>query len=146
MKASNPASRFVLAFKEGDGRPALWNIYPSLEAAEAAKAVIPLEAGDGIEAFEAMAWKDFLERQRRYYLREPEEITPEHWEESLGMLPPLHWEVACGVERFLCCEFLDGNYTRQYARLGTRYFMRIVDHGDPSTWITAEMLGALTHR
>jgi len=146
MKTQENPACFVLVSKAQDERPSAWNFYKSQEQAEAGRARIPADHSGGPDGYEAITWAAFLERQRRFYLRDPEETNLAYWTEHLGMLPPLNWEVADGVERFMCSEFLEGNFTRQHARLGDRYFTRVVDANDPSTWITAAMIGDLLNR
>ena len=146
MKTQESPACFVLASKAQDERPSAWNLYKIPEQAEAGRARIPPGHSGGPDGYEAITWEAFLERQRQFYLRDPEETSLEYWTMHLEMLPPLKWEVADGVERFMCSEFLDGNFTRQHARFGDRYFTRIVDADDPSTWITAAMIGDLFNR
>jgi hypothetical protein len=132
---------FVLATKQG--RPTIWNYYPSREAAEIARNRLPSDTlWGGPENYEPISWAEFEERQRAFYLGEPQTITGEEWSTALGMLPPLRWEVADGVERFLCSEFIEANFTRQYARLGQRHVMKMVDAGDPATWLTRALIEA----
>jgi hypothetical protein len=139
---SHDSPCFVLATRQG--RPTIWNYYPNREAAETARIRLPSDTlWGGPEDYEPLPWAEFEARQRVFYLREPQAITAEEWSTALGMLPPLRWEVADGVERFLCSEFIEANFTRQYARLGQRHVMKVVDAGDPATWLTRAMIEAL---
>lgn len=147
MKTRENFACFVLANKGGQGeRPSILSYHNTLKEAEAAQIRLAHDQCSVSDRLEAIPWKAFLERLRRFYLRDPEEVSLEYWNLHLRMLPPLNWEVADGVERFMCPEFLDWNFTRQYARLGDRYFTRIVDVGDKSTWITAAQVGELINR
>ncbi len=111
MTTQEQPACFVLASKAQDESPSAWNLYKSPEYAEAGRAKIPADHSGGPDDYEVITWAAFLECQRRFYLRDPEETNLEYWTEHLEMLPPLNWEVADGVERFMCSEFLDGNYT-----------------------------------
>lgn len=136
---------FVLATKTG--RPRMWNYYLSTEEAEDARVEIDRFDSQASD-YEVTTLEAFIERQRAFYMDEIgslEEISAEAWDFNLGVLPPLRWEYADGVERFMCSEFLDGPFTRQYARRGDRFFTRIVDAEDASTWITAGMIDTMWH-
>ena len=135
---------FVLATKDQNARPAAWNFYESTLAAESARALIPPDSLFGpADGYEVIPVAEFFARQDAFYLGQAiEEITPEEYTEKLEILPPLQWLRVGGIERFLMCEFLEGNFTRQYAKFGSRCFMKIVDAYRPSTWIDAAMVGA----
>lgn len=89
---------------------------------------------------QAMTWDQFFtwKRERMQARAVLEEITEEEWWRALEELPPLHWHVADGVERFLCLEAMNGSWHTQYAKLGGRYLSRLVDRHDKTTWITRE--------
>jgi hypothetical protein len=83
-----------------------------------------------------MTWETFYQAQKEYYLSgEPKEITAEIFEDMLDVLPPLKWGTIDGVEMFLMSEFYTGTYTSQYARKGDKYYTKMVDAFDKSTWI-----------
>lgn len=111
----------------------------------------PLDAMARAEAFyrdcepeslpiQAMTWDQFFawERERMQARAQLEEITEEEWWRALEELPPLHWHVSGGVERFLCLEAMHGSWHTQYAKLGDRYLSKLVDRRDKTTWITKE--------
>ena len=122
-------------------RPICWNLYDTAEAAEA-----DLERANasaercGESPYQPMPYTEFAAAKRRHYLA-PEvnpltEITEARYFEMLEMLPPLRWEHAEGVERFLMCEMLDGTITEQFARQNGRFWSRRADARDRETWIT----------
>ena len=86
--------------------------------------------------FEIMTWDEFLKRQRDHLLSdEPTEITEEDYNDALNVLPPLKWCTKKGVEMFCMCEMYTGSYTTQYARYCGRYYCKMVDCKDESTWL-----------
>lgn len=85
----------------------------------------------------------YVDARERKYLDDPiVEIEAASFDQALNCLPPLDWRREAGVERFCLSEFTDGRITRQYARLGDRYFSRSVRFRDPSTYLTAESINA----
>ena len=132
-------SDFVLAQLEPS--PQVWNFYSSLEAAEAAAPAVNAREGT---AYQPMTYAQYEAGHNAHYLAGPLlEITEEQWDEALNCLPPMRWEHRDGVERFLMVEMLSGSITAQYARLGSRYFVRNVDAADSSTFITGAECWAL---
>lgn len=86
--------------------------------------------------YEVMTYDDFLLGQREYYLSdELKKISKERYEEALNVLPPLKWCVKRGLEMFCNREMYDGTYTVQYAKCNDRYYSKMVDVTDESTWI-----------
>jgi hypothetical protein len=92
---------------------------------------------EAIEArFAICTMKEYEDRQRKYYLDMPlQEITEEVWDDMLNVLPPLQWVTINGVNEFLMSEFMSGPYTSQYARKEGKYYTKIVDAYDKTTWI-----------
>ena len=86
--------------------------------------------------YKIMSWNEFKEGERKHLLLNPlEEITEEEWEEMLNVLPPLKWCTITGVEMFCISEMYTGTYTTQYARCNGKYYCKMVDSEDQSTWI-----------
>jgi hypothetical protein len=86
--------------------------------------------------YQIMSFDEFLKRQRRYYLSLPlREITKEKFEEMFSVLPPLYWCEIDGVEMFCLSEMWTGSYTDQFARVGDKYYTKMVDCRDKTTWI-----------
>jgi hypothetical protein len=135
-------TRFVLATKDKTARTTAWNVYASGEAAASARHLIPSDSVfGGPDDYEVIEEEAFFARQSAFYLGQPlEEITLDEYQEKLEILPPFLWERVDRMERFLMSEFLEADYTRQYARLGTRYFTKIVDVRKPSSWISRAMI------
>jgi hypothetical protein len=70
---------------------------------------------------EAMTLVDAAQRAK--YLRDWAEITEEEWRDALEVLPPEKWRTVAGVEIFRMSEYLTGNITAHYARLGESHFV-----------------------
>lgn len=89
---------------------------------------------------EAMTWDEFFawEKERMLARANLQEITKAEWWRALEEMPPLHWHVFNGVERFLCLEAMHGSWHTQYAKMGGRYLSKLVDRRDKTTWITKE--------
>ncbi len=86
--------------------------------------------------YQIMTLKQHEDLQRSYLLDTPlEEITEERWHEMLEVSPPLKWVTRDGVNEFLLSEFYTGNYTNQYARCNGKYYTKMVNAYDESTWI-----------
>ena len=56
------------------------------------------------------------------YCKPWREITEKEWWTNLEVLPPEKWRTVRGVEIFRMSEYLSGNITGHFARLGERYF------------------------
>ena len=83
-----------------------------------------------------MTWDDFQAGQKRHLLNgELKEITKKEWEEMLNVLPPLMWCTIDGVNMFCMSEMYTGTFTTQYARYNEKYYCKMVDSADKSTWI-----------
>lgn len=86
--------------------------------------------------YKVMTWDEFQKMQREFYLSDPvKETTEEQFEEMFCVLPPLKWCTIDGVEMFCMSEMLTGTYTNQYARYNEKYYTKLVDITDKSTWI-----------
>lgn len=120
---------------------AVWNFYPTLEAAAADAPRAHAERFcDAV--YTAMTWADYKAAERAHYLEpEPEEITEDRFMEMLEVLPPMAWHQGYDFESFLMSEFQTGTYTRQFARRGhgdgAKYYTRIVDASKRDTWMKA---------
>ena len=90
--------------------------------------------------FSAMTYGDFLDAQRERLLSDPmQEITKQQYDDALDILPPLGWHTRNNVEEFCSREFETGSYTMQYAYslVQGKYYAKLVDYSDPSTWISS---------
>jgi hypothetical protein len=86
--------------------------------------------------FVIMTYDEFIKKEREYYLSLPlHEITKDKFHEMLEVLPPYKWVTINGTNEFLISEFWSGNYTDQYARKNGKYYSKLVDALDQSTWI-----------
>lgn len=87
-------------------------------------------------SYEIMTLNAYLDLKKAFYLSKPLiEIDQEEYREQLNVLPPLNWVTIGGVEMFCMSEMYDGNYTAQYAKKGDRYYTKMVDAWDKTTWI-----------
>ena len=94
-----------------------------------------LRAAKEVE-YQIMTWDEFQEGQKKHLLSDDlKEITEETWEEMLCVLPPYKWCTIDGVEMFCMSEMYTGTYTTQYARCNGKYYCKMVDSTDQSTWI-----------
>jgi hypothetical protein len=138
---SDSTGPFVLFRLEATGRPAIWNIYPTIPDAEAGRSTIHSSFFGPPETYEVIPLADYLERQRAFHLGGTlEELPAEDWDSKCDILPPLHAERLGELERFCWTEFQEASYTRQFARFEGRVFTRFVDADDRSTWITEAMI------
>ena len=92
-----------------------------------------------------MTYEAYKAAERHECLSGPlEEITEEKYREAFEKLPPEQYQHSGGMERFLMSEHWSGPYTAQYVTYQGRYFTRMVDATDRSTWITVQDIHALT--
>lgn len=63
------------------------------------------------------------------------EVSKEDFEDALNVLPPLAWGTHENVEMFCMSEFYSGTITNQYGRYNGKYYCKLVDYRDKSTWI-----------
>lgn len=85
-----------------------------------------VERAEGEPPFELLPMDEACElvesAQAAEYIGDWKEITAEEWQDALEVLPPEKWRNVHGVEIFRMMEYLTGNITGHYARLGERYF------------------------
>lgn len=96
-----------------------------------------LNQAEGKE-YKIMTFEEYQKAERDYYINRPiQEITEEKFCEMLDVLPPKCWTTIQGIEMFCISEMITGSYTRQYAKtpVGEKYYTKIVDILDKSTWI-----------
>ena len=60
--------------------------------------------------------------QEKLFINPWIEIKEDNFFENLEILPPEKWQTVKGVNMFRMCEYLTGNITAHYARIGKRYF------------------------
>ena len=132
--------------------PSVWAFYPTAEAASA-KADIVNEYSKRLDErlgaperhYEVMTYEAYKAAERTWCLSGPlEEITEENYRESFEKLPPEKYQHSGGMKRFLMSEHWSGPCTEQYVTYQGRYFTRMVDATDRSTWITVQDIHALT--
>ena len=86
--------------------------------------------------YKIVTFKEFEKLEREYYINKPlHEISDEEYNDALNVLPPLKWCTIRGVEEFLMSEFYTGVYTTQYAKCNNKYYCKMVDAYDQTTWI-----------
>lgn len=88
--------------------------------------------------YKVMSFDDFQALEKKMIIDMPmTEITAEHFEEMLNILPPKAWTTHNDVEMFCMSEFYTGTYTTQWAhdhRTG-KFYQKLVDFTDRKTWI-----------
>lgn len=83
-----------------------------------------------------MTWDEFQAGQKKHLLDdELKEVAEEDYENALNVLPPYKWCTIDGVEMFCMSEMYTGTYTTQYARINGKYYCKMVDSADKTTWI-----------
>ncbi len=132
-----PLPDYVLA--TADGR-SLFNFYETPEAAQADMARANGKDFADFGPYEPMTYAEYERRNRAFWLSDPAvEITADKWEYALEVLPPMRLEQQPGFNSFLMSEMTSGVFMQQYVRYGygetARYFTRMVDASDRSTWM-----------
>jgi hypothetical protein len=126
--------------------PSIYGYYPSQEAAavraEAANAHakhIAETQGTPLEHYAPMLLSDYQQTERQFYLNQPlREVTEEKYHEMLEVIPPRYHGMHGGIQSFILGEHWKRPYAEQYASCDGRFFTRMVDTGDESTWITRD--------
>ena len=121
----------------------VWNFYSSLDAAASDQVrVNEKEGGDGKQRhYKPMSYSDYAAHERKTYLSRPlTETTKSQYWYALEVLPPKNFEQCAGFESFLMIEHWSGPYTDQYVEYRGRYFSKLVDSLDRSTWMTPATL------
>ena len=86
--------------------------------------------------YKIMPYGDFEAAKRNHYLSRPvSEITEDEFHEALNVLPPVNWVTINGVNEFCMSERLTGNFTGQYGRSNGKFYHKIVEMYDKTTWI-----------
>ena len=124
--------------------PSIWQFYPCLDIAASVQTDVNARNTLWPErTYTPMLYTDYTAAERAYYLDQPlQEITEAQWTYQHEVLPPLQPHTEQGMYRFLCSEFMNGPYTSQYAAYQGRYYTRLVDATDPTTWITRAEIAA----
>ncbi len=91
---------------------------------------------DHSDTYKVMTFAEYQELKREKYISMPlNEISEERYEEMLDVLPPLQYGQNEGLESFFCREYYEGTYTNQYAKHNGKFYQKLVDITDSSTWI-----------
>lgn len=87
--------------------------------------------------YKVITWNELKQLERQKYIdKNPlSEITKNKYNEMLDVLPPLKWCNIDNVEMFCMREMYTGTYTNQYAKHDDKYYSKMVDVSDESTWI-----------
>lgn len=135
------ASQIMLARRSP---PSAFNFYPTREDAIADMPRANTEQWS-LGGYEVMTMAEFVAIQRAFMLADPlVEIDEDRFMEMLEVLPPENWHRdKQGVQKFFMSEYQTASYTEQYAQFGERYFVRVVDVNDESTWITRKEIEAM---
>ena len=129
--------------------PSIWDFYGNVFEAAARESEANeynthlIKHGAPERTYQVMTYGEYKAAERRVYLAgPPTEITEETFIEMLEVLPPVAWTRRNNFESFLMSEHYSGPYTSQYARHGKRYYTKMVDCTDRSTWMTATTVPA----
>jgi hypothetical protein len=133
------APDFVIA---QPGALSVIDFYLTREGAEECLPQVQEQYAKEYPDLKVMAFDEYYALKRAKLLADPlVEITEEQWMYALEVLPPEQWHTdPQGVNKFLMCEHYTGTFTTQYARWKKRYFSRMVDAADRTTWITADSI------
>lgn len=96
------------------------------------------------KTYEAISFKKYLKRERQHYIgnnKKFKRISKKRYWEMLEVLPPERYTEIGGVTEFCMCEHYSGNYTTQYAHYEGKYYEKMVDVYDKSTWLHNNLLG-----
>lgn len=131
------------AHTDADGT--LWAAYSTMTAAEYCdeKNATRAETDPPFEIMlldEASALIEHVNLQK--HVHPWREIEKETWWNALEVLPPEKWQTVAGVEIFRMMEYLTGDITAHYARLGDRYFCANRSIKTPYEKIAAEVFEA----
>lgn len=86
--------------------------------------------------YQIMTFDDYLTAKKEYYLSDTvQEISEDEYYENLNVLPPLNWGAINGIEMFCMSEFYTDSFTTQYAKHNGKYYCKMVDAFDKTTWI-----------
>ena len=86
--------------------------------------------------YKVMTFDEYTALEMNYYISKPVvEITYENYDDMLCCLPPMKWCTINGIEMFCMSEMLTGPYTSQFAKLNDKYYTKVVNAFDKSTWI-----------
>lgn len=86
-------------------------------------------------ALEIMTYSEYMERKRGFYLNQPiQEVSSEDWDSIYNAMPNAK---KCSIDqvKLITEESLDDIYAIQYASYGYRYYTKIVDGSDETTWL-----------
>ena len=85
---------------------------------------------------QVMTYDEYKKLERKKLLSDDlKEVTAEAYEDAFEVLPPLKFCKIQGVEMFCISEMYTGSYTTQYAKFNGKYYSKMVDVCDKSTWI-----------
>ena len=94
------------------------------------------------QGFEAVTFDEYFEREKkRVVTGEIHEITAEEYDYALNVLPPLNYTHGEGFAFFFMSERWTLSFTNQYYydRENGKYYSKMVDLYDKSTWIGANL-------
>jgi hypothetical protein len=131
--------------------PSVWDFYPTAEAAAAhadeANAYnrrIVEQQGAPARHYEVMTYEAYKAAERQEYLSRPlRETSEETYRDAFEALPPKYHTNTGEFESFLMSEHWSGSYTSQYVAYKEKYFTRLVDATDRTTWITPQEINRL---
>ena len=117
---------------------ALWNYLVADTREEAEKEIIKIEKENPGKEFSILTMEEYREKERAKMLTPIEETTEKEYNNALDVLPPLAWRRFGELTLFCMSEFTWSTYTIQYGDYKGRYYSKMVNFCDKSTWITEE--------
>ena len=88
------------------------------------------------DTYKVMSYEAYRMAKREKYLSMPlNDIMDEQYYDMLDVLPPLRYGNNEGLQSFFLSEFYDETYTNQYASCHEKFYQKLVDITDKSTWI-----------
>ena len=92
----------------------------------AKNAALAIDTAKEIESDE-----EYKKLERETYIKAPKEISKDLYFEMFGCLPPCYKE---GVKGFYMSEMLHGSYTHNFYKDGNKYFVKVINLKDKTTW------------
>jgi hypothetical protein len=105
------------------------------------------KAGQGFEVMPYEMAAPMMEAaQIAKYCKPWREITEKDWWDNLEVLPPEKWRTVRGVEIFRMSEYISGNITGHFAKIGKRYFSANRDTRTEYNEIAVEIAALVNER
>ena len=111
----------------------LWNFYFTKGEAE----YVCKQMNETNNVYEVIDYEELTKRDKAKWITgKITKIDEEKFWYALEVLPPLKWYNNGVLETFCMSEMMTGTFTEQYACFDDKYYCKMVDITDKSTWIT----------